>query len=189
MQRLVTSALLVSFFVLAAVPAWVLAQSALRPVEDGRAAFAQVATVMQSPRCMNCHPRADRPSQGDDRQVHAMNVQRGPADRGLPAMNCVTCHQSRNNDRARVPGAPHWHLAPVSMGWTNLSVGDLCRTLLDRSKNGNRSVSDLVKHMTTDPLVLWAWEPGVGRSPPSVPRDEFKMVLELWAAAGAPCPN
>src|SRR5262249_30952891 len=93
------------------------------------AAFARVASVLESPRCMNCHPRGDRPSQGDDRHVHLMNVQRGSADRGLPAMACSTCHQAHNHDRAGVPGAPHWRLAPKSMGWTGLSRGELCRTL------------------------------------------------------------
>src|SRR5215470_2231436 len=80
------------------------------------AAFERIASVLEGPRCMNCHPRGDRPSQGDDRHVHLMNVQRGPADKGLPGMACSTCHQMRNNDAARVPGAPHWRLAPKSMG-------------------------------------------------------------------------
>src|SRR5215468_3838476 len=62
------------------------------------AAFERVTTVLESPRCMNCHPRGDRPSQGDDRHIHLMNVQRGAGDRGLPAMTCSACHQEHNND-------------------------------------------------------------------------------------------
>jgi hypothetical protein len=138
---------------------------------------------------MNCHPRGDRPSQGDDRHVHLMNVQRGPANKGLPGMACSTCHQTRNNDAARVPGAPHWQLAPKSMGWTGLGRGELCRTLLDRGKNGGRTPAALVKHMTQDELVLWAWSPGAGRAAPPITAAELKSALEAWVDASAPCPE
>jgi hypothetical protein len=40
----------------------------------------------------------------------------------------------------RVPGAPHWQLAPRSMGWEDLSDADLCRVLKDSRKNKGRSV-------------------------------------------------
>jgi hypothetical protein len=155
----------------------------------GVAAFQRIATVLNSPRCLNCHPREDRPRQGDDRHVHLMNVQRGQDSKGLAAMRCSGCHQEHNNDAAGVPGAPHWHLPPRSMGWTGLSVGELCRTLLDPTKNGGRSVADLVKHMTTDALVLWAWRPGRDRTVPPLSTDELKIALQAWAQAGAPCPN
>jgi len=151
--------------------------------------FERVATVLESPRCMNCHPRSDRPTQGDDRHVHLINVQRGPAGRGPPAMRCSSCHQQHNNDRAGVPGAPHWRLAPKSMGWTGLSRSELCRTLLDRSKNGGRSPAALMAHMTGDEIVLWAWHPGSGRTPPAVSAEDFKRALEVWVNAGAPCPQ
>jgi hypothetical protein len=152
-------------------------------------AFDQVASVLESPRCMNCHPRDNRPRQGDDRHVHLMNVQRGPANKGLPAMACSTCHQAHNSDGAGVPGAPHWQLAPKSMGWAGLTRGELCRTLLDRSKNGGRTPTALVKHMTGDALVRWAWIPGAGRTPPPLSMDELKGALEVWVNAGTPCPQ
>jgi hypothetical protein len=157
--------------------------------QAGVAAFERIASVLQSPRCLNCHPSDDRPRQSDDRHVHLMNVQRGNDGNGLPAMRCSTCHQQHNNDAAGVPGAPHWHLPPKTMGWTNLRVGELCRTLLDRSKNGRRSVAALVQHMTTDPLVLWAWQPGRDRTVPPLSTADLKIALDLWAKAGAPCPN
>ena len=160
-----------------------------QPATPGIDAFDPIATVLQGPRCLNCHPRGDRPKQGDDRHIHLMNVQRGAENIGVPAMRCVTCHQARNNDMAGVPGAPHWQLAPTSMGWDGLSKGELCRTLLDPSKNGGRSVADLVQHMTGDALVLWAWDPGHGRTPPALSLAEFKAALDQWAAARAPCPN
>ncbi len=75
-------------------------------LEEGREKFRQMATVFQHPRCMNCHPRIDFPRQGDDRHRHAMNVTRGPADRGAPGLHCSTCHQSSNQTASGVPGAP-----------------------------------------------------------------------------------
>jgi hypothetical protein len=163
--------------------------SQAQPATTGVDSFDRIATVLQGPRCLNCHPRGDRPRQDDDRHIHLMNAQRGTQNMGVPAMRCVTCHQSRNNDMAGIPGAPHWQLAPVSMAWEGLSKGELCRTLLDPSKNGGRSVAALVQHMTGDALVLWAWNPGRGRTLPTLSVDEFKAALDQWAAAGAPCPN
>jgi hypothetical protein len=166
------------------------AQTTARPSQqDGLAAFERIAAVLQSPRCLNCHPRGDRPRQGDDNRIHLMNVQRGADSNGVPGMRCMACHQAHNNDYAGVPGAPHWHLAPASMGWTRLSIAELCRAILDPASNGGRSTADLLKHMTTDKLVLWAWQPGRGRTPPPLSQEDFKFALDLWAMAGAPCPN
>jgi len=75
------------------------------------------------------------------------------------------------------------------MGWVGLSKAELCLTLLDRRKNGNRSVADLVTHMTNDTLVLWAWNPGRGRTPPPLSFEAFKLALDQWAKAGATCPS
>jgi hypothetical protein len=43
--------------------------------------------------------------------------------------------------------------------------------------------------METDPLVLWAWNPGAGRSKPALSHDEFVRALKIWAEAGLPCPG
>ena len=40
-------------------------------------AFKKVYAVLQSPRCMNCHPSGDIPLQGDDSRLHAMFPKRG----------------------------------------------------------------------------------------------------------------
>jgi hypothetical protein len=156
---------------------------------DALAAFDRIASVLQSPRCLNFHPRGDRPTQGDDRHIHRINVQRGIDGNGMPAMRCNTCHQDHNNDMAGIPGAPHWHLAPATMGWVGLSKAELCRTVLDRNKNGGRSVADLVAHITGDTPVRWAWEPGPHRSPPPLTIDDLKAALDAWAQASAPCPD
>ena len=80
------------------------------------------------------------------------------------------------------------------MGWVGLSSGDLCRRLKDPAANGNRTVADLVRHMTEDALVLWAWSPGrtgrgEERTPPPVTVAQLGEALGIWAAEGAPCPE
>src|SRR5947207_11456022 len=54
-------------------------QGALSP----DAAWQQIAGVLTSPRCLNCHPRADRPTQGDDMHPHRPGVQRGAEGNGV----------------------------------------------------------------------------------------------------------
>lgn len=151
-------------------------------------AFARIAEVLRHPRCLNCHPSGDFPRQADDRHRHRMLVARGPDDRGTPALQCSTCHQTANTADGRVPGAPHWQLAPRSMGWENLSDSDLCRALKDPRRNKGRSVQALLEHMNADPLVQWAWSPGE-RRPPPIGQREFHELVRRWAQTGAACPG
>src|SRR5260370_3324212 len=109
--------------------------------EEGLAAWQQVYSVLTHPRCINCHTATNYPQQGDDRHRHFANVVRGPAGKGVPALQCVTCHQEANADSTGVPGAHDWHLAPLSMKWQDLndkilSRAEVCRALTDRSRWG-----------------------------------------------------
>jgi len=87
------------------------------------ALFEEGAKVLQHPRCMNCHPVGDRPRQTDLRRLHQPLVVRGKDGHGAPGMACATCHGGSNFDLSRVPGNPHWGLAPArcappwSFGW------------------------------------------------------------------------
>jgi hypothetical protein len=83
--------------------------------EAGLAAWQQVYSVLTHPRCINCHTATNYPQQGDDRHRHFANVVRGPGGKGVPALQCITCHQEANADSTGVPGAHNWHLAPLSM--------------------------------------------------------------------------
>ena len=151
--------------------------------------FAPVAAVLRHPRCMNCHPRDDRPRQGDDRHVHLQNIVRGADDMGFVNARCNACHRDENNEYSGVPGAPTWHVAPLSMGWQGLNDAELCATMIDKGKNGGKDIAALVEHMSNDKLVLWGWDPGGNRAPVSTPHPEFVTQLKAWAAAGAPCPS
>ena len=106
-----------------------------------RALFAEAAKVFTSPRCMNCHPAGDHPTQGDDRHPHEPPVERGASGDGVPGATCQACHMSRTVDLfpgavasyQSIPGHPRWELAPRGMAWQDKSVGDICRQLKDKA--------------------------------------------------------
>src|ERR1051325_1824849 len=166
---------------------------------DGLAAWSQVYTVLTHPRCINCHTATNYPQQGDDRHRHFANVVRGPAGHGVPALNCITCHQEKNADSTGVPGGHDWHLAPLSMRWQDendqvMSSADVCRSLKDPSKNDNMSGRALLKHHEEAELVLWAWTPGrrpdgTERTTPPLSHEEFVAATRRWVEAGMPCPQ
>jgi hypothetical protein len=155
------------------------------------ALFEQMLPVLQHPRCMNCHTSTGFPRQGDDRHRHIMNVLRGPVDRGAPGLDCTTCHQRANQPASGVPGAPDWHLAPITMAWEGLTPSELCRVLFDPGKGGLRR-EQLAAHLET-PFVVWAWSPGVdshgrARTTPPMSHQTFVALARRWVATGAVCP-
>lgn len=170
-------------------PKETVANSGSTEAERSVAAFSEVASVLQSARCMNCHVLGDRPRQGDDRHIHAQNVMRGPDGKGLPGLRCSNCHQESNIEAAGgPPGAPDWQMPGSNqpMAWEGLSVGDLCRAITDPNRNGHRKVADLIPHMRTS-LVVWAWTPGPERATPPLSYEQFNSKLREWIDTGAVC--
>jgi hypothetical protein len=137
---------------------------------------------------MNCHPAGDRPRQTDLRRPHQPLVVRGKDGHGAPGMACATCHGGANFDPSHVPGNPHWALAPASMAWEGKTLGEICVQLKDLRRNGGRDIAAILKHVTSDSLVLWAWAPGPGRTPAPGSNVEFASLLTAWAETGAHCP-
>jgi hypothetical protein len=168
------------------------ARTAAAPAGDQAtsvAAWGEIATVLQNPRCLNCH-QLDSPLQDDSRRVHVPRVTRGPDNQGVGAMRCQNCHNNMgNNPTSGTPGGLHWQLAPVSMLWQGLSSGDLCRAVKDPKHNGNRDGAALIKHMEDEPLVLYGWNPGKGREPVPVPHEKVVEDMKVWVAGGMACPN
>jgi hypothetical protein len=152
------------------------------------ALFEEAGKVLQHPRCVNCHPATDRPRQTDSRRLHLPLVVRSADGHGAPGMRCGTCHRANNFDPARIPGNDHWHLAPASMTWEGRSLGQICEQLKDPARNGNRDVAAIADHVVTDTLVIWAWSPGLGRTPAPGSNKQFGELLRGWADAGAYCP-
>jgi hypothetical protein len=162
--------------------------------EDGIRAFRDVASVLTSPRCINCHVPADSPPlQGDDSHPHTMKVMRGSDGKGAnPVMRCSNCHQGSNSSVLHgPPGAPGWSMPPSStpMAWFGLRTAQVCRALKDPQTNGNKSMPQLIEHLTSENLVNWGWNPGPGRSLPPLSHQDFVNAAKRWVAAGAPCPE
>jgi hypothetical protein len=160
-----------------------------------RALFAEAAKVITSPRCMNCHPAGDNPSQGDNEHVHRPAAFRGEAGVGVPGLPCAACHTDKNFPLSvgeasyqSIPGHPRWGLAPIEMAWQGKSPNQICRQIKEPAQNGGRSLALLEEHMAKDDLVGWAWHPGDGRRPAPGTQQEFGEIIAAWIDTGAECP-
>ena len=202
-MRVVPIVLVAGVMVLAAGVGWSTAQpemgGSLKPasefsaIADERersiALFTEAGKVIQHPRCVNCHPAGDRPSQGDDGHPHLPLVLRGAGGFGMVGMQCSTCHQRANFDPGGVPGHPTWHLAPIEMAWAGKSLGEICVQIKDADRNGGMTLEQLVHHMAEDSLVGWGWRPGTGRTPAPGTQQEFGALIKAWVETGAACPQ
>jgi len=123
-------------------------------------------------------------------------------------VNCRSCHQDVNGDAPGMPpGAANdlmpgfvWHMPPPTMILNRtMSVQQLCDQFLDPARNSFLAVrggrddletfkKELVHHVSDDPLVRWAWQPGPGRSPAPGTHAQLVEAMKLWTSAGAPCP-
>jgi len=157
--------------------------------ERSVALFVEAGKVLQHARCVNCHPAGDRPLQGNDAHPHQPLVTRGVDGMGAAGMRCPTCHGRANFEPGGVPGNPVWHLAPIEMAWVGKSLAEVCVQIKDRTRNGNKSLADLVHHMGEDPLVAWAWRPGGDRQPVPGTHEEFHALVSAWVETGAACPS
>lgn len=162
-------------------------------VEQSKEAWGTVYEVLVSPRCMNCHPVGDAPLQTDQSIPHAMNISRQSQANGL---ECATCHQPFNTEvygapgEAGPPGAPHWQLPPkdMPMVFQDRTPTELCEQLKRPADNGNKTLEELVEHVTFDALVLWGWNPGGERTKPPHSHEDFVEAFEIWVDGGAHCP-
>ena len=158
------------------------------PDAASRAIFADIAAVLTHPRCVNCHPQDDLPRQGELHALHDPPVVRGPEDRGIAALRCVTCHQDANAQLARIPGAPDWRLAPREMAWLGKTPAEICAQLVDPARNGHRTLAQVEDHLAHDPLVGWGWAPGADRAPVPGTQVELGARFHAWIESGARCP-
>ncbi|SFP91798.1 Isoquinoline 1-oxidoreductase subunit [Variovorax sp. 770b2] len=164
------------------------------PAARSAAIFLEASKVIQSPRCLNCHPSARVPTQGENLHTHVPYLQAGQSGKGLPGLRCTACHQAANVSTqgasiASIPGHPAWHLAPASMAWQGRSLAEICKQIKDPALNGGMNLEKIHKHMADDPLVGWAWHPGEGRKPAPGTQKEFGRLIQAWIATGAACPG
>jgi len=170
------------------------------------AAFAKAYQVFMHPRCLNCHPAGDSPLRGEDSRPHSgLRLRRGSDGQGVFTLKCTNCHQAQNQTGLHMPpGAPNilkdgaldlrnprWHLPPARtpMVFQGRSAAQLCRQLQDPKQNGGLTTEQLIHHVSTDPLVLWGWNPGEGRAKPPITHQEFVASVRLWLEKGGECPQ
>ena len=167
-------------------------QSIADRAERSRAMFAEIGKLITHPRCMNCHPAGDQPLQGAEHWPHLPPTQRERPGYVGPA--CASCHTDRNftlhatASFKSIPGHPRWQLAPTSMAWQGKSLGDICRQLKDKERNGGRDLALLQEHIAKDDLVAWGWNPGEGREPAPGDQESAGRLVQAWIDSGAECP-
>jgi len=87
-----------------------------------------------------------------------------------------------------IPGHPRWALAPREMAWQGKSIGDICRQLKDKTRNGGRDLAMLHEHVAKDDLVAYGWNPGKGRDPAPGTQQLAGELVQAWIDTGAECP-
>jgi len=165
-----------------------------KPSVRSAANFDKMMEVIMHKRCVNCHPAGDMPRQGEDSHLHYFGVQRGEDGQGLAGYACGSCHHEENNNYAGVPGAPHWGLAPASMAWEGKSKIEIATQMMDPTRNGGKNTQQILKHLTEDELVLWAWDPGVNdegqpREKPPLSKEDWIATVKEWIRNGAIIPS
>jgi len=178
----------------------------VRNGETAKAAFAEAYKVFMHPRCVNCHPAGDSPLRGEDSRPHTgLRLRRGADGQGVFTLKCTNCHQAQNQQGLHMPpGAPNvlgdgsldlttprWHLpsAQTPMIFQGRSAARLCRQLQDPKQNGGLTAEQLIHHVSNDPLVLWGWNPGEGRTTPPISHDQFVESIKQWLDNGGACPK
>jgi hypothetical protein len=176
------------------------APSAFAGISDSqarsRALFTEAAKVIMNPRCVNCHPAGDRPTQGNDMREHFPPALRGADGGGVAGNTCGACHFERNVEVfagrqqpfLSIPGHPRWGLAPLSMAWQGKSPAEVCQQIKDPQRNGGRSLELLHEHLSKDELVAWGWQPGPGRDPVPGTQERLGQLIRAWIDSGAACP-
>jgi hypothetical protein len=156
--------------------------------ERARALFSEAGKVLQHPRCLNCHPVGERPTQGNDMHPHQPLVVRGADDHGAIGMRCTTCHQGANFEPSGVPGHALWHVAPRSMAWQTKTLRQICEQIKDPTRNGGKTLAQIEEHMAHDSLVGWGWMPGGNREPAPGTQAQLGALISAWIASGGACP-
>ncbi|HEU5274450.1 MAG TPA: Isoquinoline 1-oxidoreductase subunit, partial [Xanthobacteraceae bacterium] len=74
------------------------------------------------------------------------------------------------------------------MAWEGKSVGEICRQIKDKDRNGGRDLAALHEHLASDDLVAYGWHPGKGRAPAPGTQQQLGELVQAWIDSGAACP-
>lgn len=159
------------------------------PTARSAALFREASKVFLHPRCTNCHVTSKRPRRGDKQSAHRPRVSGGKDGKGTSAMRCATCHSPGGVIRPGAPIVEGWRLAPVGAGWRKKSPREVCLQVRDKNRNGGMDLAMLQKHLATDKLIAWSWNPGANRAPAPGSKQAFLDLMKAWADSGAHCPE
>ena len=163
--------------------------------ERALAAFGAVRSVLQHPRCQNCHIAGDSPYQDDKETPHDQFIVRGPTGRGAVGNECSSCHQKANLPAGygehAPPGSPGWRLPPPEnkMVFNGVTPRELCKLLKNPRATGGRTLAKVRDHIRDNRQVAWGWNPGNGRATPPISRADTVAAFQTWMDGGAPCPQ
>ena len=119
--------------------------------------------VLESPRCLNCHPAGDAPLQIDDGRPHAMNITRRSEKNGLTVRDLPPRQErraARTSRRARRTGTCR---RPRRRWCSRAARRRSCaRSSRIRRRPSGRDLAALIEHVAHDPLVGWGWASGAG---------------------------
>jgi hypothetical protein len=150
------------------------------------ALFAEAGKVLQHPRCLNCHPKGDSPTQRNDMTLHRPLVVRGAHGWGAGnAMTCVACHSWLSRPTGGSFDDIRWRVAPASMAWQGLTLPQICAQLKDR--RGKSDTTKMLQHSAEDKVVGMVWKFGPA-SPPGTQKG-FGELMKAWVATGSHCPS
>ena len=62
----------------------------------------------------------------------------------------------------------------------------ICEQMKDPKQNGGKNLAQLLEHATHDPIVLWGWAPGKGRTLPPLTHDAFVAAFKAWVDSDGP---
>lgn len=156
------------------------------PKVRSAALFVEASKVLQHPRCLNCHPKGDSPTQRNDMTLHRPLVVRGAHGWGAGnAMTCVACHSSLSRPTGGSFDDIRWRVAPASMAWQGLTLPQICAQLKDR--RGKSDTAKMLQHGAEDKVVGAVWNFGPA-SPPGTQK-EFGELMKAWVATGGHCPS
>ena len=157
--------------------------------ERSRALFAEAGRVLQHPRCLNCHPVGERPTQGNDCHPHSPLVVRGADDKGaighalhdLPP-GCELRAVGRAGTSALACRAEVDGMADRNRWARSASRSRIRGATAARRSRRSRST------WRTTRLVGWAWMPGGNREPAPGTQAQLGALIAAWIESGAACP-
>lgn len=163
-------------------------------IAENETPYETMMSVISHPRCVNCHPSNKVPKRGMNKTPHPFGRDGATSNLSFDVLLCASCHKEKNDDFAGQPGAPHWDLAPASMEWEGLTKAEIAASMLNPENNGNRSNEEILKHLTEDELVLWAFNPGLHpdgtpREKPPVSQEVYVKAVKTWFENGAVIPE